>query len=318
LTTIIFFMLWALVVFVASWGGVLIKFSEGGGNVPAAGGDLMYVFGFLLLCGAAILGAIVLLIFWRSLRSSPGRVAWLFTTPLIGLGFIAMSEKSWVRPPPPPPEPQPWDLVSPAQMAPAEWSKLRLQPTIRDGKVVELRPAAKDALWSQQTLLPKLTDLEVLDYEGRWAYETSLREFLPHMKNLKRMRFPNSKIAVNVLESPFTYLAQLPGLEYLDLHGSTNIYEGNMRRLAKSESLVELDLSDTTPAFEPSPQSLGFPRLEILHLQGTPLDDKQLLQLAKLPSLRRINVSRTKVTSDGVAAFGRMRPDVEVETKTPD
>jgi hypothetical protein len=53
--------------------------------------------------------------------------------------------------------------------------------------------------------------------------------------------------------------------------------------------------------------------VEVVMIEGLPIADGRLLELADLPALRQLGLKKTKVTAEGVAALKKKRPDLEVQ-----
>jgi hypothetical protein len=53
--------------------------------------------------------------------------------------------------------------------------------------------------------------------------------------------------------------------------------------------------------------------LEVVMIEGLPIADARLLELADLPNLRQLGLKKTKVTAEGVAALKKKRPGLEVQ-----
>ena len=57
----------------------------------------------------------------------------------------------------------------------------------------------------------------------------------------------------------------------------------------------------------------SLPQLRVAMLLSTVITDNGLMQLTKCPSLRRINVSGTGITPEGIRKFKQAMPDCRVE-----
>ena len=57
---------------------------------------------------------------------------------------------------------------------------------------------------------------------------------------------------------------------------------------------------------------LGFPKLQLLRVDGSGLNDEGLQQLLKLPALRNLHVIDTAVTESGVERAREARPALRV------
>ncbi len=79
------------------------------------------------------------------------------------------------------------------------------------------------------------------------------------------------------------------------------------------KDVTELDLSDSAVSIQSLRQlpSLA-PAVTILNLSGTAVTDAEIAVLASMNSLQELDVSRTKVTLDRVAAFKQQRPDCHI------
>lgn len=80
--------------------------------------------------------------------------------------------------------------------------------------------------------------------------------------------------------------------------------------------LVTLDVGRATDATAENPRKfiatlLEAKHVEVIMIEGLPLTDDGLMQLAALPELRELGLSKTKVTPEGLAKFKDARPNVE-------
>ena len=103
---------------------------------------------------------------------------------------------------------------------------------------------------------------------------------LAKLKKLRRLDLSGSAVTSNGVKT----LAALPALDRLSLWHAKGIDDSAAPHLEALGTLTSLDLSDT------------------------PVTDATLAQLAKLSSLRRLYVSETQVTPEGLAAFRSRHP----------
>jgi hypothetical protein len=139
-------------------------------------------------------------------------------------------------------------------------------------------------------------------------------------------------------------IASLEYLEHLSL-ANTSVQADSLRALARCKRLVSMNVdgtcmgnkgvdaithltqlqelclnytgrtycSDATTISTASLNRLStLPALRSLHIAGTNASDDTLRILAGNPRLKFINVEDTLVTRDGIAAFTRLRPDVDI------
>lgn len=290
--TTILLLLWTLAVVGATVGGVIVK----SGLTNQIAGLVYYGAGILM---AAFCVAAVPTVVFADRLARPFVLAFMVFSTFGGIVYVVLAD---VRPVP---KPQIEDLVAPAQIPGHKWHEWGLEPTIRDDRIVELHPRAnaRVVVWPVK-VIPKLVDLEVLEYPDKGA--SDLAQFVSSLTKLRRGVFPRTGFSIVNTPIVIGMLASLPELEVLDLRGSNGLNRAAVEGLSKCKVLVELDLSDNRFLFEPAPLANGCPRLQFLNLSGTLVDDKQLLTLAGHPSLKRIDVGRTKVTAQGIAA-ARMR-----------
>jgi len=96
------------------------------------------------------------------------------------------------------------------------------------------------------------------------------------------------------------------------------LWNGSMddEGIAHLKGLVELETLDLQGCRSLTPDCvepiLSMVKLADLNLAETAIDDAGLLKLAPLEHLKRVKVSRSNVTSDGIAAFKKLKPDCAV------
>lgn len=101
-----------------------------------------------------------------------------------------------------------------------------------------------------------------------------------------------------------------PGLAHLnqalvDFHASgAPVADEGLVHLAKLPNLKSLDLSDTNVSFG-VPELQGFPTLDVLILNGTPVDDRGVTTLARIPNLEVLHLGRTQITDAGLSELAR-------------
>jgi hypothetical protein len=142
-----------------------------------------------------------------------------------------------------------------------------------------------DALISDAGLqhLSRMTSLVELDLTGTRVTGDGFR-YLSGLSSLKFVTLDKTRAN----DEGLRHVAALPALEGLDLE-ATDVTDAGLVALESSRTLVELVL------------------------EGTRVTDAALDVIARIASLKRLNVLNSGVTSDGVARFKSARPDVKVE-----
>ena len=94
-------------------------------------------------------------------------------------------------------------------------------------------------------------------------------------------------------------LAALPALRRLDVAGS-RMTDKSLVCLGKSKKLVNLNLRNTGGITNQGLESLVKTHLQVLNLEGTPIDDRGIAYLFKMRDLEKVMLNKTKVTVDGI------------------
>jgi formylglycine-generating enzyme required for sulfatase activity len=166
--------------------------------------------------------------------------------------------------------------------------------------------------------LPKLPKLEILRANTSAALTD---EALP----LLAERFPALTVlqhwgSQNLKGTTLGSLMALKSLTNLGLTASPVNDEG-LAQIAGMPQLLTLDLGQTRITDACLPTLKSFPKLESLQIFQTELTDAALLELASIPTLKKLFVKmqvvtnwkpRVTFTDAGIAAFAKLRPDVEV------
>jgi hypothetical protein len=99
------------------------------------------------------------------------------------------------------------------------------------------------------------------------------------------------------------------------------VNDEGLAQIAGMPQLLTLDLGQTRITDACLPTLKSFPKLESLQIFQTELTDAALLELASIPTLKKLFVKmqvvtnwkpRVTFTDAGIAAFAKLRPDVEV------
>lgn len=154
---------------------------------------------------------------------------------------------------------------------------------------------------------------------------------LRELKSLRTLSIINSPISNVGLAS----IAQLPSLEKFDLQFLEFDAETvrliasmrNLRGLARAElndehlrELSQLPRLESLSAYAAEVTSVGIERLagmstlQFLNLDGIPINDEQLLQLAALPELKTLILQshRGTLTPEGIAKFQELKPQCKL------
>lgn len=97
-----------------------------------------------------------------------------------------------------------------------------------------------------------------------------------------------------------------------ELYLREEVPEGVLPRAAEVETLEWLVLDDTKVTDADLAPFESHPNLKGVRLQGTRITDRTLKVLASLPSLRTVTLTRTRVSPEGIAAFRKAKPKVEI------
>jgi hypothetical protein len=107
-------------------------------------------------------------------------------------------------------------------------------------------------------------------------------------------------------------LGNLRSLELLWLTHMPEVTGAGIKGLRRLHRLRRLNL-DGTQVTDTGVEALSaLPRLECIELNGTGVTDKCFEHLARMRRLQAVALYRTEVTDEGVRAFRKARPDVEV------
>ena len=119
-----------------------------------------------------------------------------------------------------------------------------------------------------------------------------------------------------VTDLGLTKLVSLKKLRYLDVSGASITVNG-VKTLATFRDLRRLSLWNVKGIDDAVASSLEIlTNLTSLDLSNTPVGDETLGRLARLPNLRRLYVSETKVTAKAVTAFRMEHPAIMVSWGT--
>jgi Leucine-rich repeat (LRR) protein len=116
----------------------------------------------------------------------------------------------------------------------------------------------------------------------------------------------------SITDSELAGIKDLRHLKRLDL-GGTKISDEGLKHLKKMDCLERLDISHTGIRDEGISHIMSLPNLRAVMCLGCNISDRSLEQLAKLKKLKTLDASACdSITADGVRAFIKARPDVEL------
>jgi Leucine Rich repeat len=150
------------------------------------------------------------------------------------------------------------------------------------------------------------TELRYLFLADTRLADRALRYLTP-LANLRELHLEGNPITGRGL----VHLNGLVQLEILGL-SNTKVSDRGLRHLVGLSRLENLYLNRTRVTSKCVSRLRILPRLELLTLNDTSIDDAALSELADCDSLRRLDVTGTKVTASGVEAFNRARSNVAV------
>jgi tRNA A-37 threonylcarbamoyl transferase component Bud32/alpha-tubulin suppressor-like RCC1 family protein len=190
-------------------------------------------------------------------------------------------------------------------------------------------------------VLTTMPNLLTLQFDG--SLDPALAAALPNLPKLEILR---ANTSANTTDEVLPLLAErLPQLSVLQHWGAKNLKGSTLGSLMALKSLTTLGLTDTSVNDEGLAQIAGmpqlltldlgqtritdaclptlksFPKLESLQIYQTELTDAALLELAAIPTLKRLGTKASgysdwkpgvTFTEAGIAAFQKLRPDVEV------
>jgi Leucine-rich repeat (LRR) protein len=167
--------------------------------------------------------------------------------------------------------------------------------------------------------LSGMNTLESLDIGFVQVTDVGLDQ-LTNLSNLRELMLGGNKLSDVGLQS----LRQLTGLTYLDLGGaqrtdsglwSVSITDSGMEAIASLRNLLHLRLNGTSVSGRSLEKLKELRFLERLDLQDCKhVGDDAIPTLSSLPSLRVIDLTGTHVTTDGLTALRRARPECRILT----
>jgi len=166
----------------------------------------------------------------------------------------------------------------------------------------------------------KLTGLEALDIANTQVTDNGLDRLIT-LTNLKELAIGRSRLSDNALE----VLRMLPTLTYLDLSGARaappdlarrkgeggSMPESMLRAIAELKDLRTLKLGYSNISADGLKILSALEKVEKLGLEACPrIDDKAVSELAAWKALKYVDLQNTQVTRQGVAALGKMKPNL--------
>jgi hypothetical protein len=194
---------------------------------------------------------------------------------------------------------------------PESLAVLATMPNLRELQLTEcLDPALVAAL-------PKLPKLEVL--RANASIDLTDEELPLLVERLPQLTLLQPWGAKKLKGSTLGSLKALKSLTILGLT-DTSVNDEGLAQIAGMPQLLTLDLGQTRITDACLPTLKSFPKLESLQIFQTELTDAALLELASIPTLKKLDVTTTNpdtkrtsgFTEAGIAAFQKLRPDVQV------
>jgi len=154
--------------------------------------------------------------------------------------------------------------------------------------------------------LSKLTKLKKLDLINTYISAEGLKQ-LKDLANLEVAHLGPMGLAAETV-APLQGMTRLRSLEYF------NANDGIVDALSKITSLEHLniwsgDVTDTGVG-----RLVNLKKLQRLEIRGNKMTDQGLQQLKALPDLKYLDLSYAeKITTNGIAQFLKLRPDVEIK-----
>lgn len=127
-------------------------------------------------------------------------------------------------------------------------------------------------------------------------------EFPFHLKDFLTETLALDSTRIN--DSTLTSASQLPMLRVLGIC-KTTISSDGVSALANSMSVIRISANDTNLVDNDLSALCGIQQLRVLEIAGCTVTDKNLECLEKMPNLKSVNFSRTKITPKRVVEFAK-------------
>lgn len=188
------------------------------------------------------------------------------------------------------------------------WEQNLIIPVFRDGRLVEVRCADPriPPTYPPGLLRQHEETLEVIEAPRQASFDFPSVYY--RMSKLRELTLDRSELS----QENFEVLRKLESLETLRMQSMRFLPDYGMRCLAAIPRLKSLDLSSSSVEPLSFAELATSPSIQVLLLNRTEVSDAELLRIAEIKSLKRIEVRDTKVTQRGVDAFSRTRPEVEI------
>ena len=158
--------------------------------------------------------------------------------------------------------------------------------------------------WYEKVVAPMVDSLTVMKAR---ALGFSIKP-LGENNALLDVSFPGGELTGEALQG---LSALKPNVTWLSLTNAT-LEDGALTALEGFENLTRLEL-DKTNVTERGVEAIGrLPHLEALNLYGSRVGDSIAQVLSQFPELKRIYLSETEVSADGVAEIRGQLPDLKV------
>lgn len=145
----------------------------------------------------------------------------------------------------------------------------------------------------------QLNSVESLTVEGRSSGKSLSRESLLSLLEMQNL-VALDLIDVGVTNAGVEILSQISSLKKLSLDWNSDITPMSFKYLSKLRNLESLSLKDIASGGGLN-QLSQLTQLSTLQLSLTDITDKDLKALSKFPRLKSLDLSRTKITDDGLA-----------------
>jgi len=109
-----------------------------------------------------------------------------------------------------------------------------------------------------------------------------------------------------ITDDGIAHLSSLANVENLFLHNNDLLSSAVLARIKPLKTLKRLGINAAKVNAEDLRHLQGFDRLEMFSTADTNLDDNGIKFFSALPSLREVNLQRTKITDTSLAVLGKM------------
>ncbi len=197
----------------------------------------------------------------------------------------------------------------------ADPESLAVLATMPNLRILQLNECLDPAL---AAALPKLPALEILRANSSVnTTDDVLPLLVERFSQLSQLQLWSAKKLLGTTLGSLKALKSLTTLSLTD----TLVNDAALAQIAGMPQLLTLDLGQTRITDACLPTLKSFPKLESLQIFQTELTDAALLELAAIPTLKKVTFKmqgstnwkpKVTFTEAGIAAFQKLRPDVQV------